>query len=127
MSSPAEAVGLDRIAARVRAAVESVAASDPNPTDPFRGLYVTDELALAIARSDPALDPDARLLLAVERLGLDAVDAAVDGRDLVVAAEQGTDPLDEIGQRVAMLGEYEDLASAAVGVEHRLLIKEKVT
>ena len=52
MSSPAEPVRLDLIAARVRAAVESVAASDPNPTDPFRGLYVTDELALAIARSE---------------------------------------------------------------------------
>jgi hypothetical protein len=77
MSWPAEAVALDAIAARVRAAVESVAASDPNPTDPFRGLYVTDELALAIARSDPALDPDARLRLAAERLGLDPLDTAV--------------------------------------------------
>src|SRR5690242_10359441 len=77
MSSPAEAPTLARIAARVRAAVESVAASDPNPTDPFRGLYVTDELALAIARSDPAMDPDARLRLAVERLELDELDAAV--------------------------------------------------
>ena len=77
MSSPAEGVALDRIAARVRAAVESVAASDPNPTDPFRGLYVTDELALAIARSDPELDPDARLRLAAERLGLDTLDTAV--------------------------------------------------
>jgi hypothetical protein len=79
MSSPADVIRLDRIAARVRAAVEAVAASDPNPTDPFRGLYVTDELALAIARSDPAMDPDARLRLAVERLGLDPLDAAVLG------------------------------------------------
>ena len=78
MSSPAErSVSLERVAARVRAAVESVAASDPNPTDPFRGLYVTDELALAIARSEPSMDPDARLRHAAERLGLDGLDAAV--------------------------------------------------
>ena len=78
MSSPADgSVSLERVAARVRAAVESVAASDPNPTDPFRGLYITDELALAIARSDPSMDPDARLNHAAERLGLDAIDAAV--------------------------------------------------
>ena len=78
MSSPAEDVaGLARVEARVRAAVEAVAAADPNPTDPFRGLYVTDDLALAIARSGPLMDPDARLCLAAERLGLDPVDAAV--------------------------------------------------
>lgn len=78
MSSPAEEiVSLARVEARIRAAVESVAASDPNPTDPFRGLYVTDELALAIARSEPDMDPDARLHHAADRLGLDALDAAV--------------------------------------------------
>jgi hypothetical protein len=78
MSLPAEGFPtLALIEARVRAAVESVAATDPNPTDPFRGLYVTDELAVAIARSGPLLDPDARLAQAAERLGLDALDAAV--------------------------------------------------
>ncbi len=78
MSSPADAPpGLAGVEARVRAAVEAVAAADPNPTDPFRGLYVTDELALAIARSDPAMDPEGRLRLATARLGLDAIDAAV--------------------------------------------------
>jgi hypothetical protein len=78
MSSPADAPpGLAGVAARVRAAVEAVAAADPNPTDPFRGLYVTDDLALAIARSEPSMDPEGRLQLAVARLGLDGVDAAV--------------------------------------------------
>jgi len=61
----------------VREAVERVAATDPNPTDPFRGLYVTDDLALSLARSGPRLDPDARLADAAGRLGLDALDAAV--------------------------------------------------
>ncbi|WP_217923604.1 ATP-binding protein [Miltoncostaea oceani] len=78
MSWPADGpVGLAAVEARVRAAVEAVAASDPNPTDPFRGLYVTDELAVAIARAGPAMDPEGRLRHAAERLGLDEVDAAV--------------------------------------------------
>ncbi len=78
MSSPADRPdGLARVEARVREAVESVAASDPNPTDPFRGLYVTDELAVAIARSGPSMDPEGRLAHAAERLGLDDIDASV--------------------------------------------------
>jgi hypothetical protein len=78
MSSPADGFpSLALIEARVREAVESVAATDPNPTDPFRGLYVTDELAVAIARSGPSLDPDDRLAQAAACLGLDALDAAV--------------------------------------------------
>jgi hypothetical protein len=78
MSSPAEGIaGLALVEQRVRAAVEAVAATDPNPTDPFRGLYVTDELAVAIARTQPALDPERRLRAAAERLGLDDLDALV--------------------------------------------------
>ena len=37
-----------------RLIVERVAANDPNPTDPLRGLYITDEQALAAARTAPA-------------------------------------------------------------------------
>lgn len=76
-SPPDDAASLAAVEARIRAVVESVAAADPNPTDPFRGLYVTDELAVAIARCEPALDPEARLRLAAERLGLDRLDAVV--------------------------------------------------
>jgi hypothetical protein len=65
------------LAERIRLAVEAVASSDPTPTDPFRGLYVTDEQALAMARADDAPDPDARLRRAAELLGLDALDAGV--------------------------------------------------
>lgn len=78
MSWPADGpAALARVAGRVREAVEAVAASDPNPTDPFRGLYVTDELAVAIARADPEMDPEGRLRLAAGRLGLDELDAVV--------------------------------------------------
>ncbi len=65
------------LAERIRLAVEAVASSDPTPIDPFRGLYVTDEQALAMARTADAPDPDARLRRAAELLGLDALDAAV--------------------------------------------------
>ena len=65
------------LAESIRLAVEAVASSDPTPIDPFRGLYVTDEQALAMARTTDAPDPDARLRHAAELLGLDALDAAV--------------------------------------------------
>src|SRR5262245_24249678 len=78
MSSPAEGGGGFALAgALVRAAVESVAATDPSPTDPFRGLYITDELALAIARAGPRLDAEERLREVADRLGLDGLDAVV--------------------------------------------------
>ena len=35
---------------RIRVAVDDVAASDPNPADPFRGLYISDDLARSLAR-----------------------------------------------------------------------------
>jgi hypothetical protein len=80
MSSPTEAppFGFSLLAARLREAVEAVAATDPTPLDPFRGLYVSDEGAQALAGIEEAPQPlDARLLLAAERLGLDALDAGV--------------------------------------------------
>ena len=46
---------------RVMAAVERVAGSDPDPGDPFRGLYISDEVALRLTRGDSASDADERL------------------------------------------------------------------
>jgi hypothetical protein len=71
------AFSFDALDARVRAAVESVASTDPNPTDPFRGLYISDELALSLAREAGADDLDARLSLAARMLELSDLEAAV--------------------------------------------------
>ena len=81
MSSSAEsalkALRFELLDGRIRSAVETVAASDPNPTDPFRGLYISDDLALSLARTASADSLDARLKQATELLGLDLLDAAV--------------------------------------------------
>src|SRR4051812_45734726 len=58
-------------------AVERVAASDPNPGDPFRGLYISDEVALRLTRGDSASSADDRLEAATHALGLDLLDSAV--------------------------------------------------
>ncbi|HWH11047.1 MAG TPA: ATP-binding protein [Solirubrobacteraceae bacterium] len=72
----------------IRAAVEQVAATDPRPDDPFRGLYVSDELALTLARDPSGGDLDDRLTEAVDRLGLEVLDARV----LVLALAGELDP-----------------------------------
>ncbi len=46
-----EPLRFDALDSRIRAAVETVAGTDPNPIDPFRGLYISDDLALALARA----------------------------------------------------------------------------
>ena len=82
MSSSAEApaaVGFAFLDARVRTAVERAAAGDPNPGDPLRGLYISDDQALSLAADVDAHDADARLADAAARLGLDALDTAVLG------------------------------------------------
>src|SRR5918997_4721871 len=61
------------------AAVERVAASDPNPGDPFRGLYISDETALRLSRGDSVSSADERLAAAAAALGLDLLDAAALG------------------------------------------------
>jgi len=63
--------------ALVRGAVEGVAASDPSPLDPFRGLYVSDEQALRLASEQETEAVDARLDEAGERLRLDALERRV--------------------------------------------------
>ena len=61
---------------------------DPNPGDPLRGLYISDEQALALAADGGAENADARLADAAARLGLDALDTAVLG----LAAAPELDP-----------------------------------
>src|SRR3954469_13590130 len=73
----AAAVGFDFIDRRVMAAVERVASSDPNPADPFRGLYISDDQALELSRGDPISSADDRLAEVTRALGLDLLDAAV--------------------------------------------------
>ena len=70
-------LGVSDVARLIHAAVAQVAATDPHPTDPFRGLYVSDDLALALARGPREIDVDAALEDAVTKLGLDDLDAAV--------------------------------------------------
>src|SRR3954470_3656958 len=73
----AAAVGFDFVDRRVMAAVERVASSDPNPADPFRGLYISDDRALELSRGDSVSDADDRLRQVTTALGLDLLDAAV--------------------------------------------------
>src|SRR3954465_2408572 len=58
-------------------AVERVAASDPDPGDPFRGLYISDEVALRLSHGEGSADSDGRLHEVVSALGLDLLEAAV--------------------------------------------------
>jgi hypothetical protein len=67
----------EEIDARIRAAVDGVAASDPNPTDPFRGLYISDQAACSLARAAPIEDLDARVASVAAALGLSALETEV--------------------------------------------------
>src|SRR3954463_7307324 len=62
---------------RVMTAVERVAGTDPDPGDPFRGLYISDEVALRLTQGDSGSDADGRLQEVVRALGLDLLEAAV--------------------------------------------------
>src|SRR5215210_850161 len=70
-------VGFDFVDRRVMAAVQRVASNDPNPADPFRGLYISDETALQLTRGESASGADDRLAAVTAALGLDLLDAAV--------------------------------------------------
>jgi hypothetical protein len=74
-----DAVSFAFLDARLKSAVEGVAANDPNPSDPFRGLYISDELALSLADGEPSAPVDERLAEATALLGLDLLDSAVLG------------------------------------------------
>ena len=73
---------------RVRHAVAAVAATDPHPTDPFRGLYVSDEAALALANGSTVDGVDDRIASAGALLGLEGLDLAV----LALCAAPELDP-----------------------------------
>src|SRR3954467_2920144 len=62
---------------RVMAAVERVAGTDPDPGDPFRGLYISDEVALRLTHGESGSDADERLHQVIAALGLDLLEAAV--------------------------------------------------
>src|SRR3954468_18280427 len=62
---------------RVMAAVERVAGTDPDPGDPFRGLYISDEVALRLSQGESGSDADERLKAVIAALGLDLLEAAV--------------------------------------------------
>ena len=58
-------------------AVVAAATADNDPNDALRGLYISDEQALSLAGDLGSPKADQLLATAVERLGLDALDAAV--------------------------------------------------
>ena len=76
---------------------------------------------MATRTRDVGVGAEERLDLAA----LVAVDAAVDGDDGVAIAEQPADLLLQVVQRVAVLGEDDDLALAARGIAHlRVVLQE---
>ncbi len=75
--SPAAAISFDFIDRRVASAVEGVASSDPNPADPFRGLYISDEAALRLTHGPSLSSADDRLAGVARALGLDLLETAV--------------------------------------------------
>jgi SpoVK/Ycf46/Vps4 family AAA+-type ATPase len=73
------AVSMGWIDAAIGDAVRRVAANDPDPADPFRGLYVTDDAAVATAGELDGGGFDARLAHAAELLAADPLEAALLG------------------------------------------------
>jgi hypothetical protein len=63
--------------ARLHAAVRAVAVQDDNPDDTLRGLYISDDQALALAGEVGSSEADPLLASAAERLRLDALESAV--------------------------------------------------
>ena len=59
-ADPQASISFGFIDRRVMAAVERVAGSDPDPGDPFRGLYISDEVALRLTHGESPSDADER-------------------------------------------------------------------
>jgi ATPase family protein associated with various cellular activities (AAA)/winged helix domain-containing protein len=62
---------------RLRLAVQEAVAAGNDPDDSLRGLYISDEQALALSSGASATPPAAALREAAERLGLDELDSSV--------------------------------------------------
>src|SRR5689334_1496751 len=62
---------------RLQSAVRAVTSGDAQADDSLRGLYISDEQALALAGDRASADADPLLAAASERLGLDALESAV--------------------------------------------------
>ena len=83
-------VGFDFIDRRVMAAVERVASSDPNPADPFRGLYLSDEAVdRLLGGASPYLDPDGQ-------------EAGGGASQRQLQCEQSADEAEETGHRLRL-------------------------
>jgi hypothetical protein len=75
-SEPA-ALSFAELDARIRRGVEQVSAAEPSTSDPFRGLYLTDEQALALAAGAPPPVVEERLDELAALLGLDPLERSV--------------------------------------------------
>jgi AAA+ superfamily predicted ATPase len=73
----APATGFTFLEGRLRTAVQIAAAGDQSADDSLRGLYISDEQALSLAAGEAAVEADARMAIAADRLNLDALDTAV--------------------------------------------------
>jgi SpoVK/Ycf46/Vps4 family AAA+-type ATPase len=62
---------------RLQSAVRAVTSEDDNPDDSLRGLYISDDQALSLAGDRASTEADPLLAAAADRLGLDALEAAV--------------------------------------------------
>jgi hypothetical protein len=62
---------------RLRTAVQTAVAGGADPDDSLRGLYISDEQALALAADGGATKATPDLTVAIQRLGLDALDSLV--------------------------------------------------
>jgi hypothetical protein len=71
------AVDFAAIERRIRDAVARVAATEPDPLDPFRGLYISDDAALRAAGDAGVEGASEGLAFVAERLALGPLDAAV--------------------------------------------------
>jgi hypothetical protein len=76
-AEPQAGLTFEALSDRIRIAVQAIASTDPNPTDPFRGLYISDEAAVTLAEGELPSGLDARLAAISKRLELCAADATV--------------------------------------------------